>query len=254
MSKFAVVLPAAGKSTRFNGNNRMASTASRKKVFADLKGRPVWLRAVEHFVERPDVIQTIVVLSPEDIEWFKEKFRSHLALLNIELCEGGAERSDSVQAALQQVKPEAEFVAIHDAARPLISKLWIDDVFAAAKQYGAAILAQKVTSTVKQVNEEGRITATIPRNQLWLAQTPQVFRRKDLLAAISVRRTAQPTDEAQMLEEAGQSIHVVECSACNLKITTPDDLRMAHALIDQLPKERALDDLIEPRSVNLLDL
>lgn len=256
MPQFAVILPAAGKSTRFgeSSGKHSAIDPSRKKVFTELKGRPVWLRAVDHFVEREDVVQTIVVLSPEDIDWFKEKFRPYLSLLNVELCEGGTERADSVMAALARVKPEAEFVAIHDAARPLISKIWIDDVFAAAAQSGAAILAQKVTSTVKKANHRGVIETTVPREPLWLAQTPQVFRTKELRDAFAQRGTAQPTDEAQLMEEAGHQVSIVECPAFNLKITTPDDMRMAQALIDHLPKERSIEALLKPKVANLADL
>ena len=96
MSKFAVILPAAGKSSRF-------TLQKKKKTFAELKGRAVWLRAAEHFVNRDDVVQTLVVLAPDDLEWFKEKFAPNLAFMNVELVAGGAERSDSVRNALARV-------------------------------------------------------------------------------------------------------------------------------------------------------
>ncbi|MEI8018823.1 MAG: 2-C-methyl-D-erythritol 4-phosphate cytidylyltransferase, partial [Schlesneria sp.] len=92
MPKFAVILPAAGKSSRFS--------KQRKKVFVELKGRPVWVRTAEQFVNRSDVAQTILVVSPEDLDWFKEKFRPNLAFMDIDVVTGGAERADSVQNAL----------------------------------------------------------------------------------------------------------------------------------------------------------
>src|SRR5262245_10013417 len=176
MAKFAVILPAAGKSSRF-------TLQKRKKTFVDLKGRAVWLRAAEQFVNRDDVIQTLIVVSPEDIEWFKEKFAPNMAFMNIEIVAGGAERADSVRNALARVRPEAEFVAVHDAARPLIVAEWVDRVFRAAEQSGAAILASRVTSTLKRARSDNTIETTVPRDALWAAQTPQVFRRQLLLDA-----------------------------------------------------------------------
>ncbi len=231
MAKFAVILPAAGRSSRFAG-------AARKKVFADLQGRPVWLRSAERFVNRDDVIQTLVVIAADDEEWFREKFRPNLAFLDVEIVIGGGERADSVENALARVKPEADFVAVHDAARPLIAKEWIGNVFHAAETYGAAILATPVTSTVKRVIDQTRILETVPRADLWAAQTPQVARREWLLAAYAKRGTFQPTDEAQLLERAGYQVHVVPGSPLNFKITAAEDLKMAEACLDLLPKER----------------
>src|SRR5690348_691041 len=115
MSTFAVILPAAGRSSRF-------TESKRKKPFVELKGRAVWLRSAENFVSREDVVQTIIVVAPDDIEWFKEKFRPNLAFMNIDIVAGGAERFESVQNGLANVRANAEFVAVHDAARPLIVK------------------------------------------------------------------------------------------------------------------------------------
>jgi 2-C-methyl-D-erythritol 4-phosphate cytidylyltransferase len=233
MSRFAVILPAAGKSSRYQGPGR-------KKVFADLAGRPVWLRSVEAFATRDDVVQTILVLSPDDEEWFKDKFRANLAFLDLEIVLGGAERADSVQNALARVRPEAEFVAVHDAARPLVAKEWITQVFRAAEQHGAAILASPVTSTLKRVRDDHAIVETVPRQHLWAAETPQAARRDWLLDAFAQRSTFQPTDEAQLLERAGRPVHVVPGSPVNLKITTGDDLKIAAALLDLVPKEKTL--------------
>ncbi len=238
MAKFAVILPAAGRSSRFAGK-------ARKKVFADLQGRPVWLRSAEMFVNRDDVIQTLIVVAADDEEWFREKFRPNLAFLDVEIVIGGGERADSVQNALARVKPEADFVAVHDAARPLIAKEWITNVFQAAETHGAAILATPITSTVKRVVEQNRIQETVPRADLWAAQTPQVSRTDWLRDAFAKRGTFQPTDEAQLLERAGHPVHVVAGSPLNFKITAADDLKMAEACLGLLPKER-LPGLLHP--------
>jgi 2-C-methyl-D-erythritol 4-phosphate cytidylyltransferase len=233
MAKFAVILPAAGKSSRF-------SFQKRKKTFVELKGRAVWLRAVEHFVNRDDVVQTLIVLAAEDIEWFKEKFAPNMAFMNIEIVTGGAERADSVRNALARVRTEADFVAVHDAARPLIVQEWIDRVFRAAEQSGAAILATPLTSTLKRARDDNTIDATVPRDRLWAAQTPQVFRRQLLLDAYARQGSLHPTDEAQLVEQFGHPVALVECSPINFKITTGEDFRLAEAALDALPKPKTL--------------
>lgn len=232
MSKFAVILPAAGKSSRFG------TQQSRKKVFVELKGRPVWVRTAEAFTNRDDVIQTIVVVSPDDMDWFKEKFRPNLAFMNVEVVAGGAERADSVLNALARVSADADFVAVHDAARPLIVKDWITRVFQAAEEHGAALLATPVTSTLKRIAADRHIEQTVNRANLWAAQTPQVFRRQLLVDAYARRGGLNPTDEAQLVEQFGHPVHVVEGSPLNIKITSPDDFRMAEVLLDILPKEK----------------
>jgi 2-C-methyl-D-erythritol 4-phosphate cytidylyltransferase len=233
MSKFAVILPAAGKSTRFN-------LQKRKKAFVDLRGRAVWLRAAELFVNRDDVIQTQVVVSPDDLEWFKEKFAPNLAFMNVEIVTGGSERADSVRNALARVRPEADFVAVHDAARPLLVAEWIDRVFRAAERSGAAILATPVTSTLKRARQDGTIDETVSRVGLWAAQTPQVFRRELLLEAYARQGGLHPTDEAQLMEQLGQQVQLVEGSPLNIKITTNDDFRLAEVALDALPKPKSL--------------
>ena len=233
MAKFAVILPAAGKSTRLAMKNR-------KKVFLDLKGRAVWLRTAEHFTNRDDVLQTIIVIAPEDMEFFKEKYAPNLAFMNIEIVAGGIDRAESVQNGLAHIRPEVEFVAVHDAARPLLCKEWIDRVFRAAETSGAAIAGVRVTSTLKRVNEAGIIEKTVSRESLWEAQTPQVFRRQLLEDAYANREQFSPTDEAQLIEKFGHPITMVDCSSINMKITTAEDLRLAEVALDAVPKPNVL--------------
>lgn len=233
MPKYAVILPAAGKSTRFK-------LQKRKKPFVELQGRAVWLRSAELFVNREDVIQTLIAVSPDDLEWFKEKFEANLAFMNIEVIAGGAERADSVRNALARVRPEADYVAVHDAARPLLVKPWIDSVFEAAAQSGAAILATPIAATLKRVRDDRSIDETVSRAGLWAAQTPQVFRRDWLMEAYAKQGTLQPTDEAQLLEQAGRAVTVVEGSSLNFKITTDSDFQLAEVALNALPKPKLL--------------
>ncbi len=238
MSQFAVILPAAGKSSRFSKNKR-------KKPFLELDGRAIWVRASEHFVNREDVSQTLVVVSPEDMEWFKEKFRPNLAFMDIEVVEGGAERSDSVQNALARVKSDVDYVAIHDAARPLIVSDWVTEIFEAVEKYDAVIPAVPVASTLKKVAGDQTISETISREAIYEAQTPQVFKREILLDAYAKRGDFQPTDEAQLVERIGFPVKIINGSPINIKITREADFHMAKALLKALPKPK-LDKLLHP--------
>jgi 2-C-methyl-D-erythritol 4-phosphate cytidylyltransferase len=236
MAKFAVILPAAGKSSRF-------SFQKKKKPFVELKGRAVWLRTAELFVNRDDVAQTIIAVSPDDMEWFKEKFRPNLAFMDIEIVAGGDERADTVQNALARVKSDVEFVAVHDAARPLLIKDWIDTLFQEAEKTGAVIPALPVSNTLKRVGNDHVIKETVSREQLWEAQTPQVFRRQLLLDAYAQRGELTATDEAQLVENLGHKVTVIPGWPMNFKITTMGDFKMAEAVVNALPKPQTLRSL-----------
>lgn len=237
MPQFAVILPAAGSSSRFGQPKADPLTGARsKKPFVELKGRPVWVRAAEVFANRDDVAQLLIVIAPDDMEFFKEKFQANLAFMAIEIVEGGAERMDSVRNALARVRSDIDFVAIHDAARPLIVGKWIDAVFAAAEKSGAAIPALPIASTVKRVSGES-VQETVARDGLWTAQTPQVFRRELLLEAFTRWQGGAATDESQMVEQTGHAVSVVRGWPLNIKITTQADFRMAESLVGALPKD-----------------
>ena len=243
--EFAVIIPAAGKSTRFGGHE--------KKPFTSLDGRPVWLRSAEAFWTRGDVSKVYVVVAAEDRDDFRTRFGHLLLFVNVELVEGGAERFDSVANALARVPADVEFVAVHDAVRPLLTQPFIDGVFAAAREHGAVIPAVPVADTLKRVEPAtNRIVGTEPRAGLWQAQTPQVFRRDWLVEAYARRAelAAAITDDAQLIEALGHPVFVVPGSASNFKITTRDDLELADAVLkarnsrkpDPRPSVGAFDD------------
>ena len=231
MPRFAVILPAAGKSSRFRDQHY-------KKPFAPLDGRPVWMHVADRFANRSDVAQTLLVIAPEDREFFAEKYAGNAAMLGIEVVEGGAERYDSVQKALERVSPDVDFIAVHDAARPCIATEWIDAVFAAAQKTGAAILATPVNGTLKRAHPDLTIAETVARDKLWEAQTPQVFRRQLLIDAYARRGQQPATDDAQLVERLGHKVTLVTGSPLNVKITTKEDLRMAAALLKALPRPK----------------
>ncbi len=241
MTRYAVILPAAGSSKRF-GHPML------KKVFVDLKGSPVWLRSVEAFIHRPEVVQTVLVVAPDDLEWFRDRFSANLAFMDLQVVSGGKERADSVQNALAVIAPEVDYIAVHDAARPLVSPSEIDAVFDAARTHGAAILALPMANTIKRV-ESGKIIETVDRTGLYAALTPQVFERQLLLDAYAQRGDSSPTDEAQLVERLGRPVAVVDGSPLNIKMTVQEDLRMAAALLPLVSKGDSLNK-IDPSDEN----
>jgi 2-C-methyl-D-erythritol 4-phosphate cytidylyltransferase len=226
-----VIFPAAGRSSRFRDQHY-------KKPFVPLEGRPVWMHAADRFANRKDVVQSLLVIAPEDREHFAEKFGGNAALLGIEIVEGGAERYDSVAKAIERVNSDVDYIAVHDAARPCIVDEWIDAVFAAAVKTGAAILAAPVTGTLKRAAGDKTISETVARDNLWEAQTPQVFARQLLIDAYARRGQQPATDDAQLVERLGHKVTIVPGSPMNLKITTKEDLRIAGALLKVLPRPK----------------
>ncbi len=233
MAKFAVIIAAAGKSERFGG--------AEKKTFAKIDGRPTFLRSIELFINRPDVCQTILAVAPEDMDAVKSSYGPNLGFMGVKLVEGGAFRCETVSKALAVVSDDAEFVAIHDAARPCVSHDMIDRVFEEARKTGAAILAAPITGTIKLVNEAKVVERTTPREGLYEAQTPQVFRKDILLTAYESLgdARAEVSDDAQVLERCGSAVSVVISDSSNLKITTKGDSALANAIIKSRPAKRA---------------
>ena len=231
MAKFAVILPAAGRSSRFKDKHY-------KKPFVPLANRAVWIHSAERFLNRDDVIQVILIVAQEDRDDFNFKFASNVAILGIDVVEGGAERADSIEAALAHVKPEADFICVHDAARPCLADVWIDRVFEEAERSQAAILAIPVSNTLKRVGSNQQVEETVSRERLYETQTPQVFARELLLAAYAQRGDFAATDDAQLVERLGESVKIVPGSPVNIKITTREDFRLAEQAMKALPRPK----------------
>ena len=229
MAKFAVSVPAAGAGKRFG--------AKGNKIFQRVGEQPVFIRTLELFTNRDDVCGVQIVVAAADMEEMKARFGPHLGFMGVKLVEGGPTRPQSVKNALALLPPEADYVCVHDAVRPCVSPLWVDAVFAEAARSGAAILAYPVHGTLKKVSGAGVIDETVPRGDLWEAQTPQVFRR-DLLLAAYEGDLSRVTDDAQLVEAIGHPVRVVMGDPRNVKITTPGDLALASAVIKTLPKPK----------------
>jgi len=146
---------------------------------------------------------------------------------------GGEDRVESVARALAAADPKTDLVAIHDAVRPLIRPAVIREAFRAAAEHGGAVVGRPVDHTVKRVADGRRVVETVSRDRLWVAQTPQVFRRDAITRAYAARSSAGAaiTDDAQLVEALGLAVVMVQGDAANLKITTPEDLRLCEALL-----------------------
>jgi 2-C-methyl-D-erythritol 4-phosphate cytidylyltransferase/2-C-methyl-D-erythritol 2,4-cyclodiphosphate synthase len=200
---------------------------STPKQLLSLAGRPILQRSVDAFL-RCDRVTDIVVALPADLSAAPPAYLQS-AVKPIEIVEGGGRRQDSVANAFARVADRADIVVVHDAARPLVSDAVIRRTIDAAVETGAAIAAVRAHDTVKQADAAGLITATLPREQIYLAQTPQAFRTAVLREALAAAGDA--TDEAMLAERTGHRVRVVEGDVRNLKITTTDDIAMAERLL-----------------------
>jgi 2-C-methyl-D-erythritol 4-phosphate cytidylyltransferase / 2-C-methyl-D-erythritol 2,4-cyclodiphosphate synthase len=215
------IIAAAGSGSRLGG--------SVPKQFLPLGGVPVLQRAVRAFQAAPRVTDVIVVTRVEAVEAVAALIGSGGKPTRV--VAGGATRQASVACGVAALAEAAGYVLVHDAARPFVTPAVIERALDAAIEDGAAIVAMPATDTVKRVAVEAgaaRIVETIPRESIFLAQTPQAFRRDVLEAAVALGRAGvEATDEAALAERAGHRVRIVEGDPANVKITTADDLRRA---------------------------
>ena len=224
----SALIAAGGRGSRFG--------ATTPKQLLPLGGRPILARSVEALIANSLISEVIVALPVELIGNPPEYLRAQEKPIRV--VAGGDRRRDSVARAFAAVDPRTEIVLIHDAARPLVGDALIVRTVEAARRSGAAVAALEARDTVKQVDDEGRVIATLPRERIYLAQTPQAFRVHVLRDALALGIDA--TDEAALAEQAGHEVRVVEGDVRNLKITTADDLAIAERLIQPWPGMTAL--------------
>ncbi len=217
------VIVGAGRGVRFGAAD---------KALAPLRGRPVLAYSLDA-AESATAIDAIVVVAGDHIlDAVTDLTASGRWSKVVATVTGGERRQDSVAAGLAALPSATELVAVHDAARPLAPPSLFDACIAAACSHGAAIAASPIADTLKRV-EEGVIVQTVPRESLWAAQTPQAFRLDVLRRAFAEasERGLEVTDEAALLEALGLVVTVVPSSLANLKITRPEDLAIAEALL-----------------------
>ena len=240
-----VIIAAAGEGRRLG--------AAVPKQLLEIEGQSILERSVSAFTSHQRISDVIVVLPPSlaaaPPDW--------MAADTIRVVAGGSRRQDSVANAFDRVLPESDVILVHDAARPFVSSDLISRSIDAAAEHGAAIAALPASDTVKRVAGEGSqtvIVETIPRVSVYLAQTPQAFRREILSAAVALGRAGvEATDEAMLAERAGHRVHVVEGDPANVKITTARDLDRARrmAVVTRIGTGYDLHRLVEGRPLIL---
>ncbi len=213
----SAIIAAGGRGARFGG--------TQPKQLQPLAGVPILKRTVDVFLNGYAFDEVVVAL-PSDLAANPPAY-----LDDVIVVEGGERRQDSVANAVRAVAPSSQVIVIHDAARPLVTPAVIERTIAAAIKHGAAIAALPARDTVKRGDASRVIRGTLPRDEIFLAQTPQAFRVGVLRDALAIASTAtDATDEAMLAEAAGHHVHLVDGDPRNLKITTPDDLMLAEAL------------------------
>jgi 2-C-methyl-D-erythritol 4-phosphate cytidylyltransferase len=232
--KVSVILPAAGLGTRMG---REKSGVSRKQ-FMSLEGAPILIHTIRKFLRCPSVHEIVVALRAEDFDWARGLVHQEHAdqqhpTRPVRFVEGGNSRQESVENALASLAPDTELVAVHDAVRPFVDSELVERVIAEAARTGAAIVGIVPVDTVKRIHKN-IVRATLPREHLVLAQTPQVF-RFDLLKqafAMARRDSFTGTDEASLVERLEQvEVSVVQGSDRNIKITKPTDMDLARLFL-----------------------
>lgn len=242
LMKVAVILPAAGLGTRM-GRAPAEKTGTSRKQFMLLEGSPILLHTVRKFAASDRVSEIVVAVRAEDMAWVGDMLAGENLGRRVRVVEGGNSRQQSVENALATLREGIDLVAVHDAVRPFIDLETIHKVFDEAAESGAAIVAVPVVDTVKQVSRgtgKVKIRATLPREKLVLAQTPQVFRYELLTQAFQSAREDGfiGTDEASLVERLEVEVSVVLGSDRNIKITKPGDMDLAHLFLkEDLAKE-----------------
>ena len=223
----SAIIAAGGRGSRFG--------SAQPKQLLTLGGAPILKRTVDVFLQGYPFDEVIVAL-PEELAANPPSY-----LDDVMVVAGGARRQDSVANAFRHVAPSSQVIVIHDAARPLVTAALIERTVDAAYAHGAAIAALQARDTVKRGDASRIIRDTLPREEIFLAQTPQAFRVGVLRDALALASSAtDATDEAMLAEQAGHHVHLVDGDPRNLKITTPEDLEVAERLVGGATRAAAL--------------
>ncbi len=226
-SKISAVIPAAGQGLRFG--------ESTPKQFKAIAGSPLLFHTLRPFLALPGIIEIIIAVPKDWITDLKKQINKIDPQGKIGLVIGGKRRQDSVFNAVKATATDTEIIIIHDAGRPFASQQMIIDCLLACENHPGAIVAVPAHDTVKEVSSgQNLITKTIPREIIWLAQTPQAFKKAILLEALQAaeRNNISGTDEAALVERLGYRVAVVMGSRGNRKITTPEDWQYAQAIME----------------------
>ncbi len=217
----SAVIVAAGGGSRFGGE--------RPKQLARLGDRPVLAHTLAAFESSPLISEIILVLPADQLEAMLEETVRPFGFTRVKAVAGGASRTESTRRGF--AASAGDLILVHDGVRPLVRPELIEAVARAAREHGAALAAVPVSDTLKEVADDGLVHKTVDRERLWRAQTPQGFGREILARALSTAGPAEATDDIGLVERLGIRAAVVPGSAINLKITTPEDMILAEALL-----------------------
>lgn len=222
--KSGVIITAAG-----NGS-RMGNVA---KQLLEIAGRPVIYYSLAAFENSVNVDEIVIVTREEDIPRMREIVEKYGFKKVKNIVVGGETRDASVKNGFEKLSSDILYVAVHDAARPLITTEKLDSVFRTAYQYGAACAAGRIHDTVKMAKSDGYIDKTVPREQLYAAQTPQIFACDIYRAALALHQKMKNavTDDCSMVENAGFKIKLCDINIPNFKLTVPHDREIIEAIL-----------------------
>lgn len=224
--KIAAVVPAAGRGSRMN--HRLP------KQYLPLGGTPIIARTLIALESFAAIDEIFVVVREEEKEYFHKEIAGKYNLKKISrIIAGGERRQDSVYNGLECTGEDTAFIAIHDGVRPFITEGIFMETIAQAALHKAAVVAVPVSDTIKVVKQHGFAVSTLPRDKLWMVQTPQVFERGLILKAhhLAMKENFTGTDDASLVERMSCPVKIVEGAPENIKITTPGDLIIAEAIL-----------------------
>ena len=221
----SVVIVSAGRGSRMKSDIN--------KQFLKIGGKEVIAHTVERFYNNKNIGEIIIVVREDEKEFFQENIINKYGYKNIKIAFGGKERQDSVYNGLQEVDKNCSIVLIHDGARPFVTNEIIEKSIKCAQKYNCAIVGIPVKDTIKIVNENNDVCNTPNRNTLWSIQTPQVFEYSLIMKAHEKAKDDKyyGTDDSMLMEYLGYNVKVVEGSYDNIKITTPEDLKVAEEIL-----------------------
>ena len=220
------LVPAAGTGSRMGGDV--------PKQFLTLGGRPVIVHALETFEATSEVHEIFLIVPTGEEDRCRREWVEAFGLKKVtRLIPGGARRQDSVYAGLKVTTPDTKIVLIHDGVRPFLTRTMIKQAIEGASRYDGAVVAVTVKDTPKTADAGGRVSATLDRSSLWLAQTPQAFKRNVLMEAYRQAYTEgiYHTDDAALVERLGYRVQIIPGAWDNLKITQPEDLFLAEQIL-----------------------
>ena len=227
----SVVIVSAGRGSRMK--------ADINKQFLKLKGKEVIAHTIDKFYNNKNIDEIVVVVKEDEADFFRRNIIDKYGYKNIKIAFGGKERQDSVFNGLKAVNERCDIVLIHDGARPFVTDEIIKNSIECAKKNKCVIVGVPVKDTIKIINKDNEVCDTPNRSTLWSIQTPQVFEYLSIIKAhkIAKEKSYYGTDDSMLMEYLGYNVKVIEGSYNNIKITTPEDLKIGEEILNVNKKE-----------------